>query len=276
MLRARWHSCCRSICQHERRKAKTVILHRGQDQFPIPRPTAPFRQAIGPKPIPRRNRVHRHATRRTFLGERLGETDDTGLGGRVVGLAHVARDARDRHLDAFEYGAWAVANITLIGIDRDPEAMERAWAHAGKDPRVIPAAGRFGEIEQILHAMNRDQVDGIMLDLGVSSPQLDDPARGFSLRGAGPLFGDFSLNAANVLTADAFLGLGLERITPTYDLNAAAASAWLIKAGRASSTTETDPNSFCVTSTIFDNCCEMARIYRAKGKMSLSVAQVRV
>lgn len=67
-----------------------------------------------------------------------------------------------------------------------------------------------------------------------------------------------------------------ENWTPTYDMNAAAASAWLMKAGRASSTTETDPNSFYVTSKIFDNCCEMARIYRAKGKMSLSVAQVQV
>lgn len=62
--------------------------------------------------------------------------------------------------------------------------------------------------------------------------------------------------------------------TPTYDLNAAAASGWLIKAGRASNTTETDPNSFYVTSKIFDNCCRMASIFRAKGKMALSVAEV--
>jgi 16S rRNA (cytosine1402-N4)-methyltransferase len=37
--------------------------------------------------------------------------------------------------------ALAVADITLIGIDRDPEAMERAWAHAGKDARADPGAG---------------------------------------------------------------------------------------------------------------------------------------
>ena len=60
--------------------------------------------------------------------------------------------------------------------------------------------------------------------------------------------------------------------TPTYDLNAAAASAWLIKAGRASSTTETEPDSFYVTSKIFDNCCKMASIYRAKGQTWLSIA----
>lgn len=62
--------------------------------------------------------------------------------------------------------------------------------------------------------------------------------------------------------------------TPTYDLNAAAASAWLIKAGRASSTTETEPDSFYVTSKIFDNCCRMAKIYRARGRMSLSIANI--
>ena len=60
--------------------------------------------------------------------------------------------------------------------------------------------------------------------------------------------------------------------SPTYDLNAAAASAWLIKAGRASSTTETDPDSFYVTSKIFDNCCRMADIFRTKGNHSISVA----
>jgi hypothetical protein len=56
--------------------------------------------------------------------------------------------------------------------------------------------------------------------------------------------------------------------TPTYDLNAAVAAAWLTKAGKASSTTETEPESFHVTSKVFDNCCRMALIYRAKGKLS--------
>jgi hypothetical protein len=64
-----------------------------------------------------------------------------------------------------------------------------------------------------------------------------------------------------------------EEWTPTYDLNAAAAAGWLLKAGRASSTTETEPDSFYVTSKIFDNCCRMARIYRAKINMTLSVVR---
>ena len=66
-----------------------------------------------------------------------------------------------------------------------------------------------------------------------------------------------------------------EEWTPTYDLNAAAATAWLIKAGRASNTTETEPDSFHVTSKIFDNCCRMASIYRAKGTVTLGVAEVQ-
>lgn len=52
---------------------------------------------------------------------------------------------------------------------------------------------------------------------------------------------------------------------PTYDLNAAAAIAWLIKAGRASPLTEADPpGSGIFTSKVFENCRAMARIYAAK------------
>ena len=116
--------------------------------------------------------------------------------------------------------ALAVANIQLIAIDRDPEAMERAWAHAGRDPRLIPAPGRFGELEAILHAMGRDQVDGVMLDLGVSSFQIDEAQRGFSFMRDGPLDmrmerkGPSAADAVNHLTegelADIFHILGEE------------------------------------------------------------------
>ncbi len=52
---------------------------------------------------------------------------------------------------------------------------------------------------------------------------------------------------------------------PTYDLNAAATAAWLVKAARASPLTEVDPpGSGIVTSKVFDNCRAMARIYAAK------------
>lgn len=48
---------------------------------------------------------------------------------------------------------------------------------------------------------------------------------------------------------------------PTYDLNAAAAAGWLIKAGRAANTTETDPASLYTTSKVFENCMRLARAF---------------
>ena len=60
-----------------------------------------------------------------------------------------------------------------------------------------------------------------------------------------------------------------EQWTPTYDLNAAACSGWLIKAGRASSLVEVDPpGSGLFSSKVFENCRSMARIYAGKGGTS--------
>ncbi|MBC7899275.1 MAG: hypothetical protein H7070_04415 [Saprospiraceae bacterium] len=62
-----------------------------------------------------------------------------------------------------------------------------------------------------------------------------------------------------------------ENWTPTYSLNAAAESAWLVKAGRASSLNEVDPpGSGIVTSKVFDNCRSMARVYAAKKLTSVA------
>ena len=57
--------------------------------------------------------------------------------------------------------------------------------------------------------------------------------------------------------------------SPTYDIAAAAAEGWMIKAARAASTTETDPDSLNVTSRIFENCVRMARIYSRKRSASV-------
>lgn len=60
--------------------------------------------------------------------------------------------------------------------------------------------------------------------------------------------------------------------TPTYNLNAAAAAAWIIKAGRASPLTEVDPpGSGIFTSKVFDNCRAMARIYTGKLRATVSM-----
>jgi len=79
----------------------------------------------------------------------------------------------------------AAPHATLIGIDRDPSALEAARAKLapfGDRARVIH--GQYGDLQELLAGT---QVDGILLDLGVSSPQLDHAERGFSFTKVGPL-----------------------------------------------------------------------------------------
>ena len=73
----------------------------------------------------------------------------------------------------------------LIALDRDPEAERsaRAWT----DPRFAFHRNWFSELPQVLDTEGVDRVDGVLLDLGISSPQIDDAERGFSLRADGPL-----------------------------------------------------------------------------------------
>ena len=80
------------------------------------------------------------------------------------------------------------AACTLWAIDRDPAAIERGAALAARHPgRLHLLRGRFGDMVELLAARRVDALDGVVLDLGVSSYQLDDPARGFSFRADGPL-----------------------------------------------------------------------------------------
>lgn len=75
----------------------------------------------------------------------------------------------------------------LIAIDRDPSAVAVAEALAASDPRVTAVHGRFGDLRGHLAALGLATVDGILLDLGVSSPQLDLAERGFSFSREGPV-----------------------------------------------------------------------------------------
>jgi 16S rRNA (cytosine1402-N4)-methyltransferase len=82
----------------------------------------------------------------------------------------------------------AASPCRVVGIDRDPQAIARGRSIEAEFPgRVSLMEGRFGEMQSLLLAAGIDAVDGVALDLGVSSPQIDDPERGFSFRFDGPL-----------------------------------------------------------------------------------------
>ena len=88
----------------------------------------------------------------------------------------------------------------LIGIDRDPVALKAAGERlAPYADRVTLVHSNFCEIAQVLKDLGIDGVDGILLDLGVSSPQLDDAERGFSYMNDAPL--DMRMNGEDALSA---------------------------------------------------------------------------
>ncbi|MBN8520965.1 MAG: 16S rRNA (cytosine(1402)-N(4))-methyltransferase RsmH [Alphaproteobacteria bacterium] len=80
------------------------------------------------------------------------------------------------------------ADCTVIAIDRDPGAKQRAEdLKAEFGDRFIFVPGQFGDVIRIIQEAGFKDVDGFVLDIGVSSMQIDDPSRGFSFRFEGPL-----------------------------------------------------------------------------------------
>lgn len=76
----------------------------------------------------------------------------------------------------------------LLAMDRDPEAVQSAERQFGGDPRFEIEQGTFTMLNQVVTQRQlKGQVNGMLLDLGVSSPQLDNPLRGFSFSDDGPL-----------------------------------------------------------------------------------------
>ena len=89
----------------------------------------------------------------------------------------------------------------LIGIDRDPVALKAAGERlAPFGDRITLVHSNFCEIANVLDSLGVEGVDGILLDLGVSSPQLDDGSRGFSYMVDAPL--DMRMNNGDALTAE--------------------------------------------------------------------------
>jgi 16S rRNA (cytosine1402-N4)-methyltransferase len=122
-------------------------------------------------------------------------------------LAALAPRDGESYLDAtFGGGGYAAAILdaaacTLWAIDRDPAAIARGAALAACYPgRLHLIHGRFGEMLDLLGREGVRSLDGVVLDLGVSSFQLDDATRGFSFRLDGPL--DMRMSAEGPTAAD--------------------------------------------------------------------------
>lgn len=79
------------------------------------------------------------------------------------------------------------ADCQVIGIDRDLDAIARAEKLSEKQPRLTPLLGRFGDMDALMLNNSIDHVHGVMLDIGVSSFQIDQAERGFSFMRDGPL-----------------------------------------------------------------------------------------
>ena len=89
----------------------------------------------------------------------------------------------------------------LIALDRDPDAV--AAAKEMTDARFTMVHAWFAELSEVLASLDVKQVDGVLLDLGISSPQIDNPERGFSFRFEGPL--DMRMDTTRGMTAAEWL-----------------------------------------------------------------------
>jgi 16S rRNA (cytosine1402-N4)-methyltransferase len=98
-------------------------------------------------------------------------------------------------------GILEAAPCTLWAIDRDPDAIARGASLAARYPgRLHLIHGQFGNLLDLLAEQGVTALDGVVLDVGVSSFQIDDPARGFSFRGDGPL--DMRMDRSGPTAAD--------------------------------------------------------------------------
>jgi 16S rRNA (cytosine1402-N4)-methyltransferase len=151
-------------------------------------------------------------------------------------LTALAPRAGATYLDAtFGGGGYAsaileAADCTLWAIDRDPDAIARGAAIAEKFPgRLHLLHGSFASMLALLADHGVTRLDGVVMDLGLSSFQIDDPARGFSFRTDGPL--DMRMDRAGPTAADLVATLGEAELADTlYELGEERLSRRIAKA----------------------------------------------
>ena len=98
----------------------------------------------------------------------------------------------------------------VLAIDRDPQAVAAARELAGFDSRVSIRHARFGDLGTVVDTAGlRGRIDAVLMDLGVSSPQIDEPERGFSFMSDGPL--DMRMDPATGESAATWLAGASER-----------------------------------------------------------------
>jgi len=133
-------------------------------------------------------------------------------------LAGLAVKATGRYCDAtFGRGGHAAAILQQLGpagrlcaIDRDPEAIAAGSERFVAEPRLTLVRGSFGRLEERVRAAGWEGgLQGVLLDLGVSSPQLDEARRGFSFMQDGPL--DMRMDNESGLSAAQWLARAGER-----------------------------------------------------------------
>jgi len=129
------------------------------------------------------------------LGARIAEFLNTRDGGIYVDATFGA--------GGYSRAILAAADTNVIGIDRDPNVALRGRALAEAYPgRIVLIQDRFSNLESILVRCGHQAIDGVVFDLGVSSMQVDDAARGFSFRLDGPLdmrMGEGGPSAADIV-----------------------------------------------------------------------------
>jgi len=96
----------------------------------------------------------------------------------------------------------------LLVIDRDLAAVDHARQTFADDPRVIVQHGPFSRLKEFVEAHGLETLDGVLMDLGVSSPQIDQGERGFSFQQSGPL--DMRMDQGSGETAEAWIASASE------------------------------------------------------------------